>query len=85
MTKLQTVRSVAQTAARQDAAKVRVVSVLCRLSVLILLGIMLAIIITALTGCQGVSASIKQETQYGTATVRTQGGKTSIDFELPRK
>ena len=42
-------------------------------------------IIVSLAGCSTLSGSLTVPTDYGTAVIRSTGGKTSVDLELPRK
>lgn len=38
-----------------------------------------------LAGCSTLSGTITVPTDYGTAVIRSNGGKTSVDLELPRR
>lgn len=42
-------------------------------------------ILAMLAGCSTLSGSLTVPTDYGTAVIRSNGGKTSVDLELPRR
>lgn len=50
------------------------------------LAILIALAICALlASCSTFSGSLTVPTDYGSAVIRTGGGKTSVDLELPRR
>lgn len=51
----------------------------------IFITILAAIVAAYLTGCTTLSGFLTVPTDYGTAVIRSNGGKTSVDLELPRR